>query len=203
MGTRRRASKLMLPQDTLSAEPVNAPFLGGRALPVKNLIDYETGGINIQDASQGLEYQVWKAEVINSKDIFLSAENGFKARIITGVNITEVSFTFDQNMRPVIAYVENGLAKLRWFDSAIAQFTTTPYPNIITPRLALDDKRNRQSLISDVIFAYLRDGKLFYRQQRDRYSIEHLEAVNVDSSGLIKIGMNRQYRMQFLLRFPE
>ena len=193
----------MLPQDALSDEPVNAPFFGGRALPVKNLIDYETGGINIQDASQGLEYQVWKAEVINSKDIFLSAENGFKARIITGVNITEVSFTFDQNMRPVIVYVENGLAKLRWFDSAIAQFTTTPYPNIITPRLALDDKRNRQSLISDVIFAYLRDGKLFYRQQRDRYSIEYLEAVNVDSPGLIKIGMNRQYRMQFLLRFPE
>lgn len=193
----------MLPQNTLSTDPVNAVFLGGRSLPVRDLVDYEDGGIALQDASRGLLYQTWKAEVINGEKIILSAESGFKLTAIAGINITEVSFTFDQNMRPIIVYVEEGVAKLRWFDSAIAQFITTPYPEIITPRLALDDKRSGQSAISDVIFAYLRNGNLYYRQQRDRYSIERLLASDVNSPGIIKIGMSRQYRLQFLMKVPE
>ncbi|MCO1337134.1 hypothetical protein MO867_22680, partial [Microbulbifer sp. OS29] len=103
-------------------------------------------------------------------------------------------------MRPVIAYVEAGTAKLYWYDSSAGAQTTSTWPGIITPRLTLDDKRSTQTSASDVIFAYLNNGHLYYRQQRDRYEIEYRLQENVNSPGLIKIGMNRQFRLQFLLK---
>lgn len=211
---------MALPDGVLSSETIDAPFIGGRALPVRDIVDYETGGIGIQDTSEGLMYQTWRARILNNKtDIVVDAENVPATTLISGTNITEVSLSFDQNMRPVIAYVENGTPKLYWYDSTIPGQTTTDYPGIITPRVSLDDKRELQSQISDVIFAYIRfhegRNRLFYRQQRDRYTIEYdpLEGLPgpiqfdyrnmIDASGaLIKIGMNRQMRMQFMFRTP-
>jgi len=122
-------------------------------------------------------------------------------------------------MRPAIAYVEDGTPKLNWYDTTIPGQTTTSYPGIVTPRVSLDDKRMLQSQISDVIFAYIRSeggqNRIFYRQQRDRYTIEYDPTEDLDpatraeyramvdeSPGLIKIGMNRQLRMQFMFRNP-
>lgn len=193
----------MLPDGVLSTEVVQAPFVGGRALPVRDITDYETGGIAIQDTSQGLQYQVWRARVLNNgTSIVVDAEHVAETTLITGVDITEVSLSFDQNMRPVVAYVEGGIPKLNWYDTLQAMQVTTDFPGIVTPRVSLDDKRPSQIAISDVIFAYLRGGSLYYRQQRDRYDTEYLFEADVDSPGLIKIGMNRQLRMQFLLKNP-
>lgn len=193
----------MLPGDgLLSSTPVPSVFTGGRALPVRNEVDYELGGTALNDPSGGLQVQMWRARIIDKADIVLDAENVAASTIITGTNITEVSFTFDRNMNLAVAYVEDGTPKLYWYDTIALAMTTTNFPGIITPRLSHDDKRNLQSAISDVIFAYLKDGDLCYRQQRDRYQTEYVLAQNVDSPGLIKIGMSRQLRMQFLLRSP-
>lgn len=217
----------MIPEDTLSTEVVSDVFLGGRSLPVKDELDYETGGFDIQDSSKGLLCNIWRARILNNKtEIVLDAraanitgQNVAPFVAATGVNITEVSISFDQNMRPTISYVEDGTPKLNWYDSTIPGQTTTDYPGIITPRLSLDDKRVLQSQISDIIFAYVREesgqNRLFYRQQRDRYTIEYDPTEDLDPSirdeyremvdaspGLIKIGMNRQLRMQFMFRNP-
>lgn len=193
----------MLPDDgQLSSSPVQGVLTGGRALPVRNEVDYEIGGSALNDSAQGLMVQVWRARIVNKTDIVLDAENVAESTIITGTNITEVSFSFDRNMNPAIAYVESGVAKLYWYDSTLPGMTTTIFAGIVTPRLSHDDKRDLQSSISDVIFAYLKGGDLCYRQQRDRYQTEYVLAQNVDSPGLIKIGMSRQLRMQFLLRYP-
>lgn len=217
----------MLPDDLFSSEPIYDVFVGGRSLPVKNELDYETGGFALQDPSRGLQCNIWRTRILNNKtEIVLDAQprtaegqHVAPETIITGANITEVSTSFDQNMRPVIAYVEDGTPKLYWYDTAIPGQTTTSYPGIITPRLSLDDKRALQSQISDVIFAYMREeggeNRLFYRQQRDRYTIEYDPTEDLDPSvrdeyramvaaspGLIKIGMNRQLRMQFMFRNP-
>lgn len=194
---------MALPDGVLSTEPVEAPFLGGRALPVTDIRDYETGGIALQDPSQGLLVQTWRARILNNNtDIVVDADSVAETTLISGTNITEVSLAFDSNMNPAVAYVEDGTAKLYWFDSTLPGQTTTEFPGIVTPRVSLDDKRPLQSAIRDVIFAYLRDGNLYYRQQRDRYLTEYLLQEDVGSPGLIKIGMNRQLRFQFLLRFP-
>lgn len=205
----------MLPQNTLSTEPVPAVFEGGRALTVSNILDYELGGVGINDPSQGLQVQTWRARIIDDTEIVLDSGTVTPFTLITGINITEVSFSFDRNMNPAVAYVEDGVPKLYWYDSVLAGMTTTEYPNIITPRLTHDDKRELQSIISDVIFAYIRDGALYYRQQRDRYSVEidpteeldepektDYRALIASSPGLIKIGMGNGLRLQFMLHNP-
>lgn len=206
---------MSLPSDVFSTTPVLGQFTGPRALPVSGLVDYEHGGVAIQDPSRGLMYQTWRARVIG-RDIFLSAPNTPEFVAYAGsAIITEVSLAFDQNMRPAIAFVEGGRAKLLWYDSAIPGETVTELAAaVITPRVALDDKRQSQLGISDIILAYLRDGALYYRQQRDRFLVEidptadmpeeEREAARAQvaaSGGLIKIGMNRQLRLQFMLAY--
>ncbi|MCO1336512.1 hypothetical protein MO867_19450 [Microbulbifer sp. OS29] len=192
---------MALPDKALSSTVLASPFIGGSHLPVRNTTDYESGGIAIQDPSAGLNYQVWRARVLNDgSEIVLDAREVEAFTAISGSDITEVSLAFDQNMRPVIAYVEAGTAKLYWYNSSAGSQTTSTWPGIITPRLTLDDKRSTQTSTSDVIFAYLNNGHLYYRQQRDRYETEYRLQQNVDSPGLIKIGMNRQFRLQFLLK---
>src|SRR5690554_2714595 len=116
---------MSLPDNVLSTEPIAAQFNGPRALPVTGLLDYEHGGVAIQDPSRGLMYQTWRARVIG-QDILLGAPNTPEFVAYAGsASITEVSLAFDQNMRPTIAFVEGGRAKLLWYDSAIPGETVT------------------------------------------------------------------------------
>lgn len=194
----------MLPDNELSSSPVPAVFLGGRALPVRNVVDYEWGGVALQDSSQGLMVQFWRARIESENtQIIIDAQNIAPFVLITGVNITEVSLAFDQNMNPAVAYVEDGTPKLYWYDSTVPGMVTTTFPNIVTPRVSLDDKRDSQSQNNDVIFAYMKNSNLYMRMQRDRYGVEYLLAEDIDSPGLIKIGMSRQNRFQWMFRNPE
>jgi hypothetical protein len=96
-----------------------------------------------------------------------------------------------------LAVVEAGQAKLQWFDTSVGeQVITFLDPDVVTPRVTLDDKRNRQSEIADVILAYVRLGGLYYRQQRDRFLIEYLLDAG-PHTGINKIGMNKHFRLQF------
>lgn len=164
-------------------------------------VDHEDGGIALNDSSKGMLYQRWRARLFDSRTehsvVKLSAPNTPEFVILEAPNISEISFTFDRNMRLVLAYVQAGVAKMSWYDTLLpGQVTTTLGEGIITPRVSLDDKRDSQSSIADVILAYIRDGNLYYRQQRDRYQIERLLKTGVKP--LIKIGMGRGMRFQFM-----
>ncbi len=205
----------MMPQNTLSTLPVRARFTGAAGLGITRTICYEDGGIGIQDPSRGLLYQRWRARLIDD-DVLLSAPNTPEFVMFSGTDITEISFTFDQNMRPVLAFVEAGVAKLRWFDPVPnEQVIVNIGSGVITPRMTMDDKRFVGSAgfsTNDIILGYMRDGALYYRQQRDRFTVEYdptepmpepqrteMRAEIAKRTGLIKIGMNRQLRLQFML----
>lgn len=187
----------MMPDNVLSTVPINAAFSGARALPVTRLVDYEDGGIAIQDPSRGSLYQRWRGRLIDD-EIILDAPEVEPFTVLSGPDLTELSFTFDQNMRPAVAYVQAGVAKLWWFDTVAGAQVTTTYPGAITPRVILDDKRFTQTSNSDVILAYVRDGALYYRQQRDRFQTEQLLDAG-PHVGLVKIGFNVQLRLQYLM----
>ncbi len=188
----------MIPGETLSSRPVPAAFVGARALAVTRTVDYEDGGIGISDPSQGSLYQRWRGRLIEGR-VWLDAANAAPYPWLDALGTTEFSFTFDQNMRPAIAFVQNGVAKLRWFDSQAGQQVTTDIgAGVITPRVTLDDKRFTQSANSDIILAYVRDGALYYRQQRDRFTIERLLDAG-PHKGLIKIGMGSNLRLHWLM----
>jgi len=192
-----------MPEDALSSERVPALLVGARALPVTQYVDYEDGGVAIQDPSQGLNFQVWRARIIGNQ-IIIDAPSVDPFVIYEAVEeLAQVSLSFDQNMQPVLAFTEGEVTKLRWFDSLPNSFVITEFPGLITPRVFLDDKREAQSAISDVLFAYIKpDKSLAHRKQRDRYLIEYpLDPGPWDR--LVKIGFNRQLRVQFIAKRPN
>ena len=96
--------------------------------------------------------------------------------------------------------VDNGRIYLRWYDSQAAQYVTTDFGLGKNPRLTLDDKRQTQIGNSDVIFAYIRDGSVYYRMQRDRFQTEYQIASGLASSLVLRnIGMATNWRLQFEL----
>lgn len=181
----------MLPDGQLSTSSVYAAFLVPTR--VDELIDYEWGGIDLYDASQGLQVKIWtcfyEAGVIKVKADQVVRE------LITVADVTALSFAFDLNMRPVVTYVVNNEVFLWWYDTLVAQHVTTSFgSSYITPQLSLDDHRSIYSANADVIFAYIKAEQLCIRLQRDRYQIEYeLGAGQV----LIQIGMMANNRFGF------
>lgn len=188
----------MIPDDRLSSQPVIAPFVGAKLRRSTKTLDFEDGGIALNDPSEGNQYQVWRGRLIGN-DVVLDAPEADPVIVYSGENITEISFSFDQNMRPVVAFQQDGISKLFWFDSVAGQQVVTEYEGALSPKVVLDDKRATQTNNSDVIFGYIREENLYYRQQRDRFLIERLLAP-APRARLEKIGLNTKLRLQFQLR---
>lgn len=199
---------MALPNNVLATEDFPAKFEGGRALSLELARDFETGGVALSDPTEGHLVQVWETYIAGTlTGIIIKNEKGFEATIYEGSDIiTEVSCTFDQNMRQVLAFVEGGTAKLDWYDPSIGGRAITEYPDIKNPRVSLDDKRSEQMDTNDIIFAYIKDGNLYHRRQRDRYQTEYLLAEGVlpdpELSYLRRIGMNNVSRFQFEIFTP-
>ena len=168
--------------------------------------DFELGGIGLYNPTQGLQVQVWRAYIANGrKHIYINAPNTSDTLVYTAANygtLSEVSLAFDQNMHPMIAFVENGVSKYNWFDSVSqTQITSSLASDCLSPRVSLDDKSLFAEASSDIILAYIKNGNLYRRQQRDRYTVEVLLKTGIPAGYYLhKIGMNRGRRMQFEFR---
>nr|DAF83502.1 MAG TPA: Tail fiber protein [Caudoviricetes sp.]DAH86457.1 MAG TPA: Tail fiber protein [Caudoviricetes sp.] len=181
----------MLPDGELSTSSVYAAFLVPNR--IDELIDYEWGGIDLYDASQGLQAKLWTC--FYESGVIKAKADQVVYDLITVADVTALSFAFDLNMRPVVTYVVNNEVFLWWYDTAAADHVTTSFGSlIITPQLSLDDHRTIYSANADVIFAYIKAEQLCIRLQRDRYQIEYeLGAGQV----LIQIGMMTNNRFGF------
>lgn len=186
----------MIPGGTLSGSPSPGEFIERVNSPLAPLVDYEMGGVGLNDPSQGLWVQLWRARYADGR-VYLGPDGGAEQTVLIRPGITELALAFDQNMNPVLAFVQEGAAWLRWFDTSVGQIVFTQIPGATNPRLTLDDKRAVEIINSDVILAYLRGGALYYRQQRDRYDIEHLLSSNPPCGGLASIAMSNGSRLQF------
>lgn len=185
----------MMPENTLSLQPVNAPYLYPDNLVTGSLRDYEMGGVAIENPSLGLLYQAWTFWLDGSA-IKCGPLTGGETVLLSVSGATSVSGTFDRNMRPSVAYAVGDTGYLWWFDTVTNGMVTTAFPGISEIRVAHDDKRPTADFRSDVIVAYTRAGSLFYRQQRDRYTIERLLATDLVGQ-LRNMGMTTALRLQF------
>jgi len=186
----------MMPDNSLSTEPVVTDYLYPDNLVNSADRDYEMGGIAIEDASQGLLYQPWTFWSTDGGPIYCGPLSGGSEMLIDVSGVTSVSGTFDRNMRPAVAYAIGDTGYLWWFDATVNEMTTTTFPGISEIRVTHDDKRPTADFRSDVLVAYTRDGNLYYRQQRDRYTIERLLAENLVGQ-LRNMGMTTALRIQF------
>jgi len=194
----------MMPGNVLSTEVVRAAYVGARALPVTATVDYEDGGIAIQEPSEGLLYQRWRARLFRAGTaesyVMLDAPTVPEFVALEQANMTEISFSFDAAMRPAIAFVQSGVAKVYWYDPVEGDMTITSIGSgVITPRITFDDKRLLGSSgysISDLVLGYVLNNNLYIRLQGDRFTVPYL--LETEVKPLIKIGFSRALRLQFM-----
>lgn len=196
---------MSLPDNRLSTDPMPADFLQpDYANPQNTLEDFERGGVALNDASLGLRVRYWKLFYEPPLVRIKTTDDTFVTTLFSQANVSHLSFTFDQNMRPAVVYMlADGHMRLRWYDAVVQQTVTTDFGTGRTPRLAMDDKRiaATEAGTSDMILAYIRDAGLYYRQQRDRFTVERQLASGIKpEEKLVQMGMSRGWRMQFEVR---
>lgn len=189
----------MLPGDGTLIDPsLHSDFLWPMRSQSDLLTDYEMGGMQFQHADGALDAQLWTLTYADP-DVKLTSENGADITLFSRSGITELALAFDQNMNAFVAFVENGQAKFWWYDTTTSAMTFSDLPaDAVTPRSCLDDHTRAFRDTSDIILAYVRDGDLYYRQQRDRYATEYLLRTSAGTK-LAAIGMNKGLRLQFQL----
>ena len=192
---------MTLPQQVLSSQVFSAPFFAprDRRTAQQLLVDYEEGGIALNDTSQGLQYQVWTGQVDANGHFILSPASGGQVTVLTVPNVTEWSFTFDQNMNPFFTWTDGtGASWFYWFDPVGNAFVTTQLPaGSANCRCSLDDKRKVNQSSSDILLSYIRAGALYLRQQRDRYAIEYQLSTALTGKRQVQAGLNTILRYQF------
>ena len=194
----------MLPDNELSSIPQIAAMLFPKNLPIIGIESYELGGIALNDPSQGLQVRGWRGYADEFGNVWIGPIEGPFSIFQTFPGITELSLTFDQNMNPFLAYVQAGIAKFYWFDTLTSSYENTTLPvGSISPRASLDDKRNFAIGTSDIILAYIDDGNLIMRMQRDRYEIEYILYPDINipvvSPSVHDVGMGVNNRFQFII----
>lgn len=165
--------------------------------------DYELGPLAPNDTSLGIAYQPWHLTWDGGTgDFTITPETaGTPVAVLNAAGVTQCSLAFDNNAHVNIAYTANGNAYLYWYDTLITNWTTTNFgPDFITPTLTLDDKRDTQSVINDIILWYTKlnpDGEtynLYTREQRDRFLTPY--DMGAFQPYLYKIGMDSGLRIQ-------
>ena len=192
---------MALPNDSLSQVNIKYSWAGRDQLDPEDLIDYEEGGIALNDISQGSLYQLWTFTAVD-KDVFVEAPNTSERIWLfsTPNTITKIRATFDQNMNYFVAYESQQQWRYKWFDTVQSQFITSDLPSDVDSCVCtLDDKRQLEAPSSDILLFYTRDGNLYHRRQRDRYNTEILLKESV-SGKLIRVGMNGIRRLQIKLQ---
>lgn len=194
----------MLPGDGLpSTTPVPAAFLEPRDRLYNPLVSPEYGGPALNTPVQSRLVLIWNA-FYEDGAVKVAPEQvpSTVTTLFTAPNVETISLAFDANMNPTIAYMQAGVCNLRWYDSSVNQMVTTTYPGVDSCQVTTDDKRATQVGRDDIVFAYTREGTLYYRLQRDRYTIEYTFFSPVKGK-LLRFGMNRKNRLQFEIKQQE
>lgn len=188
---------------------IQAPYQSPDNISTQSeLVDWEMGGIALQDQSEGLQYQVWKGywDEEDNTAYLQAANSTVPIAIFEEESVIEFCFTFDQNMRWAAAIrLDGDILKFRWYDSASESYVTTTYTGIKSVRLCLDDKRKLQIAQdhADIILTYIltASNRIGWRIQRDRFMTQylHLDDVISEQYRITHFGMSKVNRLQWRL----
>jgi hypothetical protein len=187
---------MSLPLNTVLATPVQAAFLPPADLPYAPLLSTVLGGTAIGDGEAGRQIQLWTASY-GGDSIIVAPESGITAFTLPVDGVLTLALAFDTNMQVTLAYQTVSGSHLYYFDSFLAAYTTLDLDGTTSCQCAVDDARKFNNAASDVIFAYVHDTTLYYRQQRDRYATERTIGTLLSPGTLQRIGMSTANRLQF------
>lgn len=190
----------MLPDGSLvSHQVMPRAFIGAGRYPISDTQEYQDGPVAISNPYQGHAVQVWRMRYLKGQ-VWLTSLTQVEQPLFAVRNLQACSFTFDQNARPLVAYLVAGDLFLYWFDPNLGAYVHTLLDSQVdSVRIRLDDVRPEFIGNSDVILAYTQANTLYCRVQRDRYTVAYALQENIGGK-LLQAGMNIHYRFQFLLQ---
>jgi len=157
----------------------------------KMTVAYTRGGPIFANVTHGIDGYIWKAYVDEANQVVVKRDDlDHVHEITTKAGITQLDFTFDQNMRPFLVYVADGLPYYFHFNKEDSSYSEVALdPAIKFPRCELDMRELHEIPNSDIILGYVRDGNLCYRIQRERFTKETIIATNPKKSMLWRVGL--------------
>jgi len=185
----------MIPNNAFTTQPIVTAFLPPKDEPYVPLTSKSRGGIALNDASQGRDYQNWVVSY-DGANILVAPQGGATVFTLAVAGVRTVSLAFDNNMNVILAWMDSVGAKLYWFNNV--SYVTTAFP-ATSCRVIIDDVSPWYNANSDVIFAYTNNNILYWRQQRDLYAIERTVGPTNANAILTKVGLNVGNRLQFEL----
>ena len=170
-----------------SSDKIN--FAEQRNRLTKATEEYSLGGIELEDTSKGLKSNTWVSYLGSDNNIFIKRIDREESSIVFEFpDIDWLSFTFDQNMRPVHSFMSRGKSYIRFYSGIqfeIKELIGARFPNII-----LDLYEEEEDIPkSDIVLAYVKDGKLIYTLQRTKFADEVIIATDINKSMVHKIGI--------------
>lgn len=193
---------MAIPDNRLSTDPFAADYVDpdGRVTNINE--DWEAGPIAIGDTTEGRKYQAWHL-TFDSGDFTITPEDtGAPVVLLSGEDSVQCSFTFDQNGRPSLTWIDSaGNGYAYWYDTAGAgDYAKTIFQTPTTSvAMTMDDKRTNQIQSCDMIlfYTYEEAGRhlLFCRYQRDRFDTPY-PLKDPAWPYLHKCGMNVGLRVQ-------
>jgi hypothetical protein len=168
---------MSLPNYQFSSEPVLGQLLDPRNKDPVQLFSESLGPVALNDPSQGLEYQIWRVNLFRTLNgnsyVYLSSASYPETLIYSGLNIINVSLSFDQNGTWALSFEQDNIAKLYWFDTTIPGYSLLSFgTDSHRPQIFLDKTKYWNIAQSSIVLFYTKAGVLYYRDQSDRFTIE-------------------------------
>lgn len=166
--------------------------------------DYARGGVELLDASQGLDVKDWRIDFEDGVATITSEGSPDFVVPDLPINLSWISFAFDQNMHYNVTYTVANKSYLYWYDAVAQGYVTTELDDVKTPFLRMDDVRNGIEGTNDLILSYLKKGDLYIRLQSDRFGVEYLLEKHAGNK-FLQCGMTEQLRFQWktTVVYPE
>lgn len=118
--------------------------------------------------------------------------------LFTPTPMTSVDCAYDQQNRLWVCYICDDTVYLYWYDSLAQQMVTTNFGAASQAFLLADDVRFEavSTNANTVVFVYLRDSTVYYRDQQDRFTIEYTAAVLPAGHYILQVGMTSATRLE-------
>jgi hypothetical protein len=181
-----------IPQVSTYNPPLNEPY--------SPLYQKVWGGVALNDGSLGRMVQYWEVSY-DGTNININPEGGSVEFSVAQANVETVSLGFDANMNPILGWQRAGTSSIYYYNGITSSYDTLTISGTTSCRVFLDDPRDFNTADSDVMIAYTKSNTLYYRQQRDNYTIEY--TIGPTLKLLIKAGLNNLNRLQFELIEPS
>lgn len=191
---------MAIPLDGFTDPPVVSAYLPPLTDAYNPLSMRATGGIAINDGSQGREVQFWTCRYEGGNINVIDAV-GTVQYSLPVADVRTCCLAFDSNMAVAIAYMKDDGGYLYFWNGLTNQYETLHNGDITSCRVCVDKTSRFFEGQSDVVFAYVSNGtSAHYRYQRERYVTEHDVDPQPDittDNPLIRLGPTEGNRLQF------